>query len=338
MPARSRPAQPAAIAAEAVPAKPASPSAPSETWHQLSDDWMNWADRLAPQAEKINRPLIDALNLTSPANTAARHHLLVLDLASGVGEPAFGIARLLARHKTDARGGDNGGCGSSDDEDGEHASENDPAKALTGHVIASDIVPAMCAGLAQRAQAEQLANLDVIAADMQALPFANDIFNAISCRFGVMFCPRPDLALRESYRVLAPSGRAAFMVWGPIGDNPLFSVMQDVLQSILGVGFDQAGLNLFDFADVNASASRMGKAGFDDIVVTSHRPCGRIPHNSAFWRPQMEMLFGPQLRNASPAARDAIDAAIRTKLSHYIKDDHFRVPMCFHIIAGSKGN
>ncbi|PTB98203.1 hypothetical protein C9975_11065, partial [Thalassospira xiamenensis] len=103
-------------------------------WHHLSSDWLNWADQLTPAAQKINRHLIDALDLPALSGAADERGLTVLDLASGVGEPAFGIAQMLA----DA--GDNG------DGDG------DPA--LHCQVIASDIVPSMCAGLAERAGAE----------------------------------------------------------------------------------------------------------------------------------------------------------------------------------------
>src|SRR5690606_1534882 len=178
------------------------------------------------------------------------------DLASGVGEPAFGIARMLA-------------------------SEDDPA--LRGHVIASDIVPGMCAGLAERAGADGIGNLSVVAADMEKLPFGTGTMDAISCRFGVMFCNDPDAALGEANRVLRTGGRAAFMLWAPLVDNPLFAAMDGVLGNILGTGFTDAGLDLFGFADPTSATARMARAGFGDITITTHNPAGRIPERAAFW-------------------------------------------------------
>jgi len=279
-------------------------------WHQLSSDWLNWADQLAPAAQKINRHLIDALDLPVLARAADGRQLVMLDLASGVGEPAFGIARMLA-------------------------GEDEPA--LHGHVIASDIVPGMCAGLAERAGAEGIGNLSVVAADMEKLPFGAGTMDAISCRFGVMFCHDPDAALGEANRVLRTGGRAAFMLWVPMVDNPLFAAMDGVLGNMLGTGFADAGLDLFGFADPALATARMARAGFGDVTVTTHNPAGRIPERAAFWKPQMEMLFGPQLRAATDAERGAIDTAMFEVLRPYVTDGYFQVPICFHVLAGVKG-
>ncbi len=279
-------------------------------WHHLSSDWLNWADQLAPAAQKVNRHLIKALDLPALARAADGRRLVVLDLASGVGEPAFGIARMLA---------------------------GDDEPALHGHVIASDIVPGMCAGLAERAGAEGIGNLSVVAADMEKLPFGAGTMDAISCRFGVMFCHDPDAALGEANRVLRTGGRAAFMLWAPLVDNPLFAAMDGVLGNILGTGFTDAGLDLFGFADPASATARTARAGFGDVAIATHNPAGRIPERAAFWKPQMEMLFGPQLRKASDAERGAIDAAMFEALRPYVMDGHFQVPICFHVLAGVKG-
>ncbi len=208
---------------------------------------------------------------------------------------------------------------------------------LHGQVIASDIVPGMCAGLAERAGAEGIGNLSVVAADMEKLPFGAGTMDAISCRFGVMFCRDPDAALHEANRVLRTGGRAGFMLWAPLVDNPLFAAIDTVLGNILGTGFADTGLDLFGFADPALATVRMAQAGFGDVTITTHSPAGRIPERAAFWKPQMEMLFGPQLRKASDAERGAIDAAMFEALRPYVTDGHFQVPICFHVLAGVKG-
>ncbi|SOB95255.1 class I SAM-dependent methyltransferase [Thalassospira xiamenensis] len=283
------------------------------SWQHLSSDWLNWADQLAPAAQKINRHLVAALDLPVLARAAYGRGLTVLDLASGVGEPAFGIARMLAGDDCDAD------------------------KAPSGQVIASDIVPGMCAGLAERAGAEGIGNLSVVAADMEKLPFGTGTMDAISCRFGVMFCHDPDAALHDASRVLRTGGRAVFMLWAPLIDNPLFAAMDAVLGNILGTGFANAGLDLFGFADPGSATARMVRAGFGDVTITTHNPAGRIPERAAFWKPQMEMLFGPQLRAATDAERGAIDAAMFKVLRPYVTDGYFQVPICFHVLAGVKG-
>ncbi|WP_022731982.1 class I SAM-dependent methyltransferase [Thalassospira lucentensis] len=285
------------------------------TWHNLSADWINWADRLAPAAGKINRHMIEAVDLPALAHARGGADLAVLDLASGVGEPAFTFARALSGQRD--------------------VSANTPG--ITGHVTATDIVPEMCDGLSARAQEDGIANITVMPANMEKLPFDDQSFDVVSCRFGVMFCGDPDLALRESHRVLRAGGRAVFMVWAPLVDNPLFAAMDAVLGNILGIGFDKAGLDPFSFGNVDQSMMRLESAGFRGIQATTHSPAGRIPETVAFWKPQMDMLFGHILREASDMEMGALNAAMFETLSPYIEDGHFQVPICFHVLSGTHG-
>lgn len=284
------------------------------TWNELSSDWINWADRLAPAAEKINRHMVAAVDLEGRALARGGAPLKVLDLASGVGEPAFSFARAL---------------GNNDDD-----SANIPG--ISGHVTASDIIPDMCDALVERATGDGITNLSALPADMEKLPFPDQSFDVVSCRFGVMFCDDPDRALRESCRVLHPDGKAVFMVWAPLVDNPLFAAMDAVLGNILGIGFNQAGLDPFSFGNVDQAMMRLESAGFTGIEATSHSPAGRIPETAAFWKPQMDMLFGNVLRKSSDMEVGAINAAMFETLAPYIEDGYFQVPICFHVLSATR--
>jgi ubiquinone/menaquinone biosynthesis C-methylase UbiE len=56
-------------------------------------------------------------------------------------------------------------------------------------------------------------------ADAQRLPFADDMFDAVVCQFGVMFFPDKTQAFAEAFRVLKPGGRYLFSVWDSIEAN-----------------------------------------------------------------------------------------------------------------------
>ena len=65
-------------------------------------------------------------------------------------------------------------------------------------------------------------------ADATALPFQDGGYDAVVCRFGVMFFPDKKKAYQEAYRVLAAGGRYLFSVWDSIDHNPLNRLVTDV--------------------------------------------------------------------------------------------------------------
>ena len=107
---------------------------------------------------------------------------LVLDIAAGTGEPGLTIATKL-----------NG-----------------------GKVIITDLAEDMLTIARNNAAERGIQNIETVLCDACDLPFGDNTFDAISCRFGFMFFPDMLMALKEMVRVLKPGGRIAAAVWnGP---------------------------------------------------------------------------------------------------------------------------
>jgi SAM-dependent methyltransferase len=120
----------------------------------------------------------------------------VLDLAAGTGDPAVTIAPGLG----------------------------------SGGVTALDLTFDMLAVGRDRADNLALGNVRFVVGDMAALPFADASFDAVTCRNGLMF-PADRLAcVAEARRVLRPGGRAAWLVWATIEENPTFLTVLDGLR------------------------------------------------------------------------------------------------------------
>ncbi len=103
----------------------------------------------------------------------------VLDIAGGTGEPGLTIASML-------------------DE---------------GSVVITDLAENMLTIAQENAMLRGIRNIETKACDVSDLPFPDNSFDAVSCRFGFMFFPDMQLAANEIFRVLKPGGRMATSVW-----------------------------------------------------------------------------------------------------------------------------
>jgi ubiquinone/menaquinone biosynthesis C-methylase UbiE len=103
----------------------------------------------------------------------------ILDIASGTGEPGLSIAAMIPG----------------------------------GKVVLTDLAEDMLAIARENAAKKKITNIETITCDVCELPFADNSFDAVSCRFGFMFFPDMQLAANELFRVLKPGGRVATSVW-----------------------------------------------------------------------------------------------------------------------------
>jgi SAM-dependent methyltransferase len=121
----------------------------------------------------------------------------VLDVATGTGEPALTVARLVGAE---------------------------------GSVVGVDLVPPMIESARREAERRGLSNASFQTASAEELPFEDSSFDAVVSRFGIMFFPSPLAGLREMLRVLRPGGRLAMAVWSHARNNPFHFVLADIVE------------------------------------------------------------------------------------------------------------
>ncbi len=189
----------------------------------------------------------------------------VLDVAAGVGDPALTLARIVG-----------------------------PA----GHVTATDISAEMLAEAEENARKQGLKNVTFRQADAASLPFPEQAFDAVTCRFGVMYFPDLGRALREIYRVLRPRGRsrgseparerwrapasaarwfsrrqpgcgsarAVFVAWGQAWEqNPLFACTLGPLFRCQPLPPESKALLLSRFIETGKLRRTLEEAGFAEV-------------------------------------------------------------------------
>src|SRR5215469_3400655 len=104
----------------------------------------------------------------------------VLDIATGSGEPAITAARKVGPR---------------------------------GLVVATDVSPAMLALARERAASLGIGNVKFVETGAEAIAIEERNFHAAVCRWGLMFVPDLEAAVRRIAELLAPGGSFATAVW-----------------------------------------------------------------------------------------------------------------------------
>ena len=157
----------------------------------------------------------------------------VLDVASGVGEPAVTAAR---------RAGPD------------------------GQVLATDHSAEMLGHGRKRAEKLGLDNIEFRGMDAQALEVPEAAFDAVLCRWGVMFLPDLDRALAGFRRCLKPGGRLVAAIWGPAERVPCVGLGARVVHAHLGLAPPDEGAGTpFALSEVAAFERRVAAAGFENV-------------------------------------------------------------------------
>ena len=157
----------------------------------------------------------------------------VLDLACGTGEPALTLAAAVGPH---------------------------------GHVTATDLGAGMLATCEENARAQGLTNMTFQVADAHALPFADETFDRVTCRFGVIYFADCAQAMREIHRVLKPGGRVVLTGWAPLDRNQFMTIPLMPFVTRVAVPPPPPGApHPFKFAQAGSLSAELAAAGFGGI-------------------------------------------------------------------------
>ena len=104
-------------------------------------------------------------------------------------------------------------------------------------------------------------------ADACSLPFADGIFDAVVCQFGIMFVPDKALAAREARRVLKPGGLFLFNVWDAIEHNRLCQIAHETIVGYFDKDPPMFYQVPFGYHDHDEIRRVLAESGFRDIRI-----------------------------------------------------------------------
>jgi ubiquinone/menaquinone biosynthesis C-methylase UbiE len=115
----------------------------------------------------------------------------------------------------------------------------------------------------------------------EALPFADDRFDAVVSQFGLMFFEDRVLALAEMWRVLKPGGRLAVAVWDALERTPGYAAMTALLQRLFGERIADALRAPYALGDPESLAALATQAGIP-AEITTRKGTARFPSIEAW--------------------------------------------------------
>lgn len=213
-------------------------------------------------------------------NLQLQKNYFVLDVAAGTGEPGLTIAALVP----------------------------------DGKVIAIDVSEDMLAIAAENAEAKGLMNFETRVADISELPFATQMFDAISCRMGFMFFPDMHLALQEMLRVLKPQGRIAAAVWAGAEMNNWVTTTMSIIQKHIELPKPAPGApGMFRCGKPGMIAELFKQVGFQNIVEEEIK--GKIDYENfeRYWEIMLDV--GAPIVAALSKTDEATKAKIKAEVA-----------------------
>lgn len=153
------------------------------------------------------------------------------------------------------------------------------------HVSAIDFAESMVRILKRRVAESELTHVDAQTGDGQALPFADNTFDAAFSMFGLMFFPDRNAGFRELHRVLKSGRRAVVSSWAPMNEAPLLAALFDCLGSLLpDLAF--GGNAPPPLSDADGFRDEMSEAGFSDVEIHTVKHRLEVPSVQQFWASQ----------------------------------------------------
>jgi len=256
-----------------------------------------WNNVLVDKFERFRNILLHGLSYHSEAPLEAleiAHGARALDVGCGWGDTAIALARKVGP---------------------------------SGSVLGLDCCDAFLEKGRKDARAAGLANVRFVAADVQTYRFQAD-FDFCFSRFGMMFFSNPVAAMRNIRSALKPGGRLMFITWRTIEDNPWVGVPKKLVLNFLPPPAENAqtcGPGPFSMANPEVVTAQLKAAGFEDARF--ERTDGRVMVGATVEQAMdFQLALGPAgeiFREAGAEAerrRQEIEGALRTELSHHLKD------------------
>ncbi|MEV0249849.1 methyltransferase domain-containing protein [Nocardia sp. NPDC050712] len=152
----------------------------------------------------------------------------------------------------------------------------------SARVVALDFAAHMLEVLDRAAKAAGHSTIETRVGDGQALPFADNEFDAAFSMFGLMFFPDRTRGFSELRRVLRPGGVAVVSSWAPVIESPLMRMMFGAMTAA-DPTIQEPQPNYLSLENPEVFATEMRAAGFAGVTIQRHTTEVSYPDGTQMW-------------------------------------------------------
>ena len=187
---------------------------------------------------------------------------------------------------------------------------------LSGSVIGVDLADKLLALARAKAEHRALQNITFRCADMLAMDYPAESFDAVICVFGIFFVPDMSGAVRELWRFVRPGGKLAITTWGP---NVLEPANGAFWQAVLKVRSDlYKAFNPWDrISDPESLRQMLQEGGVDPEEVTTENRWHPLNSHEDWWTIALGSGYRGTIEQLSATERVAVREANLTFIRDY---------------------
>ena len=198
----------------------------SHGYDNAAAGWQKWWKTIETATQEVSKRLVELAEIRPGSK--------VLDIATGIGEPALTAAKQVGK---------------------------------TGHIFAIDISSRMISFAKERAISLGLQELvEFREGDAETIDLPSSTFDAALCRWGLMFLPNPKTGLSKIYKSLVKGGHFAAAVWASPEKVPFISVPMNIVLKETNSPPPRT-LGPFSMSDQNNLNKFYEESGFNHIVI-----------------------------------------------------------------------
>ncbi len=178
-----------------------------------------------------------------------------------------------------------------------------------GKVVSTDLSERMLAVARENAARRGISNFETRLCDVTHLPFSNGMFDVVLCRFGFMFFPDMDLALREMIRVTRPGARICTAVWnGPEQNLWSSTTLKTIAEHVEMPKPPPGAPGLYRCAAPGFMADLFREAGLKNVIEREVAGHHEVESPEQYWE------FMTEVAAPVVAGLEKADAPTRTKI------------------------